>query len=60
MGGASFTIRQEVYRTMSGSNPPSKLAVADVRLACIDAALQPARLPQALKTALSHTKAIEE
>jgi acyl-CoA thioester hydrolase len=60
MGGASFTIRQEVVRAMSNAKAPALLAVCDVRLACIDASFQPARLPEALKQALGHIKAIQE
>jgi acyl-CoA thioester hydrolase len=60
MGGASFTIRQEVVRAMPGADMGAVLAVADIRLACIDAAFQPVRLPEALKQALSHIKAIDE
>lgn len=50
MGGASFTIRQEVFR--SGEI----LARADVRLACVDTRLRPARLPAALKRILEPHK----
>jgi len=60
MSGASFTIRQEVHRPMSAEKGSVVLAIADVRLACIDGEFRPARLPEPLKRALSHTKAIEE
>jgi len=60
MGGASFSIRQEVHRPMSGDKGGVLLARADIRLACIDGEFRPARLPEPLKRALSHTKAIEE
>jgi acyl-CoA thioester hydrolase len=46
MGGASFTIRQEVFRA------GTLLAAADIRLACVDSLLRPARLPPGLKLAL--------
>lgn len=59
MGGASFTIRQEVVRAMPGPEGRTLLVSADIRLACIDKAFQPVRLPQPLKAALSHIKAIE-
>jgi acyl-CoA thioester hydrolase len=49
MGGASFTIRQEVFR--SGE----RLAQAEIRLACVGTDLRPARLPAALKRALVNT-----
>jgi len=49
MGGASFTIRQEIFR--SGA----KLAQAEIRLACAGMDLRPARLPPALKHALAGT-----
>lgn len=60
MGGASFTIFQEIFRTMPGSSAATLLATAEVRLACIDRDFRPARFPEGLKQALSHTKAIEE
>jgi len=60
MGGASFSIRQEVHRPMPGETGNTLLAAADVRLACVDGEFRPARLPEPLKRALSHTKAIED
>jgi acyl-CoA thioester hydrolase len=59
MGGASFTIRQEVVRAMPGPEGRALLVSADIRLACIDKAFQPVRLPPPLKAALGHIKAIE-
>lgn len=47
MGGASFTIRQEVFRS------DAMLARAEIRLACVDRSMRPARLPPALKRALA-------
>jgi acyl-CoA thioester hydrolase len=63
IGGASLTIRQEVFRPMPKLAMPEaggdKLLVRlDLRLACIDREFRPARLPPALKHALSHIKAI--
>ncbi|MEM1421812.1 MAG: tol-pal system-associated acyl-CoA thioesterase [Pseudomonadota bacterium] len=46
VGGASLTMRQAILR---GSEALSR---AVVRIACVDAAGRPARLPAALKTAL--------
>ena len=64
IGGASLTIRQEVFRPMPATNGEKagldKLLVAvELRLACVSTDLRPARLPPKLKHALSHTKAIE-
>ena len=50
MGGASFSIRQEVYRA------ETRLAVADVKLACVDEDLRPTRLPAPLKQHLEPYK----
>jgi acyl-CoA thioester hydrolase len=63
IGGASLTMRQEVFRPMPKLAMPEaggdKLLVRlDLRLACIDREFRPVRLPPALKHALSHTKAI--
>jgi acyl-CoA thioester hydrolase len=52
IGGASFTIRQEIFRL------ETLLVAADIRLACIDSAFRPARLPVPLQQLLGHTKAI--
>jgi acyl-CoA thioester hydrolase len=65
IGGATLAIRQEVVRAMSsntelGGSGPTLLVGADVRLACVDAAFQPVRLPEALRRAFSHIKAIEQ
>ncbi len=60
MSAASFSIRQEVYRPMTTDSGRSLLAIVEVRLACIDREFRPARLPEPLKRALSHTKAIED
>jgi acyl-CoA thioester hydrolase len=46
MGGASFTIRQEIFRA------DAMLARAEVRLACVDRTMRPARLPLSVKHAL--------
>jgi acyl-CoA thioester hydrolase len=64
MGGASLTMRQEVFRPMTATNGDQAglgqlLVVVELRLACVSTDLRPARLPAALKKALSHTKAIE-
>ena len=48
--GASFTIRQEVFRS------EELLARADVRLACVDQRLRPKPLPAALRQALEPHK----
>jgi len=58
MGGASLTIRQEVFRPMPETGGDKLLVRLDLRLACIDREFRPARLPPALKHALSHIKAI--
>ena len=58
IGGASFTMRQEVSRPMPEAGGNKLLVRLDLRLACIDREFRPARLPPALKHALSHTKAI--
>ena len=58
IAGASLTIRQEVFRPMSEASGDKLLVVLESRLACIDREFRPARLPDALKKALSHTKAI--
>ena len=65
IGGASLTMRQEVFRAMprthANETVEGKLLVAvELRLACIRTDFKPARLPAALKRALSHTKAIEQ
>jgi acyl-CoA thioester hydrolase len=52
LGGASFTIRQEIFRV------ETLLVTADTRLACIDSQFRPARLPGPLQHVLGHTKAI--
>jgi acyl-CoA thioester hydrolase len=52
IGGVSFTIRQEIFRV------DTLLVAADIRLVCIDSAFRPARLPDALRQFLGHTKAI--
>jgi acyl-CoA thioester hydrolase len=64
MGGASLTIRQEVFRPMPATGSDrldagKLLVVVELRLACVSTDLRPARLPRKLKQALSHTKAIE-
>ena len=64
IGGASLTMRQEVFRLMHEPNGDTTgqdklLVTVDLRLACIHTDFRPARLPAALKRALSHTKAIE-
>jgi acyl-CoA thioester hydrolase len=64
MGGASLTMRQEVFRPMAATNGDTAglgqlLVAVELRLACVSTDLRPARLPPALKKALSHTKAIE-
>jgi acyl-CoA thioester hydrolase len=58
MGAASVTIRQEIYRLDAGETVGAPLTTADLRLACIDASFRPARLPEALRRALGHIKAI--
>ena len=58
IGGASLSIRQEVFRPMPETGGDRLLVRVDLRLACIDQEFRPARLPPALKRALSHTKAI--
>jgi len=58
IGGASLSIRQEVFRPMPETGGDKLLVRVDLRLACIDREFRPARLPDALKRALSHTKAI--
>jgi acyl-CoA thioester hydrolase len=58
IGGASLTIRQEVFRPMPETGGDKLLVRVDLRLACIDREFRPARLPDALKRVLSHTKAI--
>ena len=53
LGGASFMIRQEIFRS------EQKLAQADIRLVCVDDDLRPVRLPDVIRGALepykSHT-----
>jgi acyl-CoA thioester hydrolase len=58
IGGASFTIRQEIFRMETSTMMEALLVTAEVRLACIDAAFHPARLPKTLQQLLGHTKAI--
>jgi acyl-CoA thioester hydrolase len=58
IGGASLSIRQEVFRPMPETGGDKLLVRLELRLACIDREFRPARLPEALKRALSHTKAI--
>jgi acyl-CoA thioester hydrolase len=58
IGGASLSIRQEVFRPMPETGGDKLLVRVELRLACIDREFRPARLPNALKRALSHTKAI--
>jgi acyl-CoA thioester hydrolase len=58
IGGASLTMRQEVFRPMPEAGGDKLLVRLDLRLACIDREFRPVRLPPALKHALSHTKAI--
>jgi acyl-CoA thioester hydrolase len=58
IGGASLSIRQEVFRPMPETGGDRLLVAIELRLACIDQEFRPARLPPALKRALSHTKAI--
>jgi acyl-CoA thioester hydrolase len=58
IGGASLSIRQEVFRPMPDTGGDKLLVRIELRLACIDREFRPARLPEALKRALSHTKAI--
>ncbi len=58
IGGASLSIRQEVFRPMPETGGDKLLVRIELRLACIDREFRPARLPDALKRALSHTKAI--
>jgi acyl-CoA thioester hydrolase len=57
MGGASFTIRQEIFRRAADGAQGQLLVTVDIRLACIDAEFRPARLPDRLKQALGHIKA---
>jgi acyl-CoA thioester hydrolase len=58
IGGASLTIRQEVFRPMPETGGDRLLVAIELRLACIDREFRPARLPPVLKRALSHTNAI--
>jgi acyl-CoA thioester hydrolase len=58
MGGASFMIRQEVFLVPSVKSEIKKLVSVEVRLACVDLAFCPKRLPEPLKRALGHRKAI--
>ena len=60
LGGASLTMRQEVFRPMTGNGDDTMLVAIDLRLACIRNDFRPARLPAALRKALSHTNAIEQ
>lgn len=59
IGGASLTIRQEVFRPMPEESADKMLVAVELRLACVSTDLRPTRLPAKLKQALSHTKAIE-
>jgi acyl-CoA thioester hydrolase len=59
IGGASLRMRQEIFRAMPESGSHKMLVAIELRLACISTDFRPARLPAALKRALSHTKAIE-
>ena len=58
LGGASFMIRQEIFRT-DKNLADEILAHADVRLVCVDGDMRPVRLPPVLRQALepykSHT-----
>ena len=60
LGGASLTMRQEVFRPMAEKGDDTMLVAIDLRLACIRTDFRPARLPAALRKALSHTNAIEQ
>ena len=48
IGGASLTMRQEVFRPMPEAGGDKLLVRLDLRLACIDREFRPARLPPAL------------
>lgn len=56
--GASFTIRQEVFRPARSARaePDQLLARVDVKLACVDLGFRPASLPAALRSALEPHK----
>lgn len=58
IGGLVSRFRQEVFRPMAETGGDKLLVRVELRLACIDREFRQARLPEALKRALSHTKAI--
>jgi acyl-CoA thioester hydrolase len=53
IGGASLTMRQEVFRAMAETVDDKMLVGIDLRLACIRTDFRPARLPPALRRALA-------
>ena len=62
IGGASLTIRQEIFRQMTATNGDAAgldqlLVVVELRLACVSTDLRPARLPPVLKQALRNKAA---
>jgi acyl-CoA thioester hydrolase len=64
MGGASLTMRQEVFRPMAATNGDTAglgqlLVAVELRLACVSTDLRPARRPPAVKKAHTQTKTIE-
>ena len=52
VGGASMRLTQTVMGAAAENGPPTALVRMSVRLACIDSALRPARLPKAVRAAL--------
>ncbi len=52
VGGASMQLTQTVLGPDGSASAPVRLVQMGVRLACIDAALRPARLPKSVRAAL--------
>jgi acyl-CoA thioester hydrolase len=54
LGGASFTLRQEIFRG------DTLLVTTDVRLACVDMTMRPARLPKMLQQILASRDSLRD
>jgi acyl-CoA thioesterase FadM len=54
LGGASFTLRQEIFRD------DTLLVTTDVRLACVDMTMRPVRLPKMLQQILASRDSLRD
>jgi acyl-CoA thioester hydrolase len=54
LGGASFTLRQEIFRD------GTLLVTTDVRLACVDMTMRPVRLPKMLQQILASRDSLRD